>query len=104
RDRAGDLRIGNVACIAEELAGLEVPILGEHRLQLQRDRTDEPDVEFLVVEPRLEGRIDEIRRAGVTDATIDDRDLAVVAQIEPSGAAEETDPHRLFGQYSRRLE
>ena len=56
RNASRDARVGKVARVAQELTGFEVPVLGEHRLQLECDRTDQPHVELFVVEPGLECR------------------------------------------------
>src|SRR5436309_4712627 len=81
RDVTDHLRIRDVTRVAEELAGLEIPVFGEYRLQLERDRSGETHVQLFVSEAWLERRIDEVLRTCVTDRAVDYRDLAVIAQV-----------------------
>jgi hypothetical protein len=81
---------------ANDLAGLEIPVLDEHRLQLEHDGSRDANHQFFVSEPRLEGRVHQVERARESDAPVDDGDLAVIAQIHARATlAHEGDPHRL---------
>ena len=58
----------------------------------------DPDHQFLVGDARLEVGIDEVLRAGVADAAVDDGDLAVVAQVHARATLpEEGHAQRLVG-------
>jgi hypothetical protein len=100
---ARNFRVRKVAHVAQRLARLDIPIFHEYRLQLERDRAAQPDVELFVGETGLERRVDQVLRARVGDTSVDHRELAVVAQIDASSPTpEETYAHRFPGQYARR--
>jgi len=94
---------GKTSSLSRNFVGFQEPIRGENVLQLQNGWTREAQHKFFVGDPCYEIGGDQILRAGKGDPAIHDRNLAMVAQVQPrSLAAEETDGQHFLDVDSQR--
>ena len=89
---AGNLRGWKHVVAIEQLLGFEIPIGGKNILQFQHGRSGDADHQLFVSDSFLEIGGHKILRAGIGDPAIEDRDLAMIAKVQPGRLpAEKTD-------------
>src|SRR2546421_106796 len=81
---AGRFRRREVRGIVDGLACLELPVLEEDRLKLSHGRADDAHHQLAIVADVLVAVVgaDDVLRAGIGDAAVDDGELAMVAQVD----------------------
>ena len=83
--RDGRLRRRQVVGFGRQVARLEIPVAQQHRMQMAHERPFRAHQHLLVDHPSVGVRADDVLRAEERAGSVDDDDLAVVAQVEARG-------------------